>query len=173
MVSLKSIKWEYKISISFAVVSFLLSFFTGVITGNNFSAIIVKALLMAIIFAVMGYGLVYVLRKYVPEVFELPVSQQAEATEQEETSILDESEQISGEEGIESLESVEPVTSGAEFKPMGDSDFPKFEPSSSEQGAESGKTASMGRHVFEDDGVKYEPQLMAEAIRTMMNKDKE
>jgi hypothetical protein len=58
----------WKIAAAFAVGAFLLSFLVGLVTGNPFGVVILRALLLTVIFAGFGAGLRFVIRKYLPEI---------------------------------------------------------------------------------------------------------
>jgi hypothetical protein len=182
MISLKSLKWEYKISSIFSVFALITSFLIGMITGNGIAVVLIRAILLSTLFAGIGFGIVYVIRKFVPELFEVIESKGAETSESavvEEENIApgDVLAEAHGEESIENKANTEEEAGAAaqlDFEPMGRSTIPQYETShldSAESGE--GRGSNLGRHFFEKEGIKYEPKLVADAIRTMMQKDNE
>jgi len=57
----------WKIAAAFAAGAFLLSFLVGLVTRNPFGVVILRALLLTVIFAALGAGIRFVIRKYLPE----------------------------------------------------------------------------------------------------------
>jgi len=57
----------WKIAAAFASGAFLLSLLTGLIAGNPFGVVILRAFLLAVLFAALGAGLRFVITKYLPE----------------------------------------------------------------------------------------------------------
>jgi hypothetical protein len=172
MVSLKTIKWEHKLSIIFSVISFALSFITGIFFDNSILNVISKAVVLSIIFAVLGYIVIYVLRNYVPEVFAVPKTANTvtDETVEVDEQFADGAPELENENNIAASES---SLSGGEDFISTDKNLPKYDSAELDSDLSSKKSTSLGKHVFEDEGVKYEPKLMAEAIRTMMGKDSE
>jgi hypothetical protein len=57
----------WKIAAAFAAGAFLLSFLVGLVSRNPFGTVILRALLLAVVFAAFGAGVRYVARKWLPE----------------------------------------------------------------------------------------------------------
>ena len=58
----------WKIAAAFAAGAFLLSLLVGLVTRNPFGVVILRALLLAAVFAGLGMGLRFVVRTYLPEI---------------------------------------------------------------------------------------------------------
>lgn len=61
-------KEYWKIAAGCAAGAFLLSFLIGLISRNPFAIVLLRAVLLALLFAGLGIGLRYVVRRYLPEV---------------------------------------------------------------------------------------------------------
>lgn len=61
------VKESWKIGAAFAAGAFLLSLLIGLITRNPFGTVVLRAFLLALLFAVLGAGLRYLVRTYLPE----------------------------------------------------------------------------------------------------------
>ena len=61
------VKESWKIAAAFAAGAFLLSLLIGLITRNPFGTVFLRALLLALVFAVLGAGLRSLVRTYLPE----------------------------------------------------------------------------------------------------------
>jgi hypothetical protein len=148
---LKRINPEYKTAAVFAFAALFVSSFTGVIAGIKFGVVLARMLFSAVIFAGLGWGAFFVIRKYVPELLASLASAAAD----------DDSE--SSEDSISSDESGE--SDG--FTELGGGDFPRVDTA-----GEALPSASMGKHIVEENSdFPYEPEMMAQAVRTMMSKD--
>jgi hypothetical protein len=58
---------HWKIAAFFAAGAFILSLITGLVARNPFGVVFFRALLLAVVFAALGAGLRYVVKKYLPE----------------------------------------------------------------------------------------------------------
>jgi hypothetical protein len=182
MVSIDSLKIEYKAGAVLGGTALILSSIVGMAAGNTVLYTFGRALFLGIVFAFLGTGLTLLLRKYVPELFEAfregsfgDTAVPADGTPKEEPSTFS--------AGVSSFDASSPVTSTdvsspdssggentSEFVPLGD-----FAAGQKQYGDEHLDTAkgsrSTGKHLLEEKGMKYEPKIIAEAIRTMMSKD--
>jgi hypothetical protein len=61
------IRENWKIAAVFAAGAFILSLITGLVAGNPFGVVIFRALLFGVVFAALGAGLRYVVKKFLPE----------------------------------------------------------------------------------------------------------
>jgi len=57
----------WKIAAAFSAGAFLLSFLVGLVSRNPFGTVILRALLLAVVFAAFGAGVRYVARRWLPE----------------------------------------------------------------------------------------------------------
>ena len=183
MISLNKINIEYKSTVLFGFTALFLSFLIGILAGIRWNIIILRSILLMAVFAAIGFGVCIILRKFVPEVYgfltAIPVlGMEEEPGEQPviETPGDMETSYAGGEERAETV----PMADGVEA-PLTD-DFKELEKDglthySTASGGGSGvHTASgkLGKHILEKEKLaKYEPKIMAQAVRTMMSKDRE
>jgi len=167
---------EQKYGAVFGAAAFILSFLTGLVSGVSFSVTIIRSLIMAPVFFIVGYGTVAVLKKFVPEIYEALVAAGEKRSE-------------SGPEGQAeiNLSDIEPGTDadeygesgkdkGEEFTEFTQKDFDRYK-TTEDSGLDAAFNASggkMGKHIIvQEQFNSYEPKIMAQAIRTMMSKDKD
>jgi hypothetical protein len=190
MVSLGSLKIEYKTGAVMGMTALVLSLIIGLIVGNEFLYSLGRAFFFGVLFASLGFGVVLVVRKFVPDLFVSVVGEGDQIRPVDVSENVEIGEGVSGSGPVSMSETdgsyqgspaVEAAAdtgnddiSTADFEPLGD--YYKKQQLSAEQldpgTPKSGSRKKMGRHLLEEKGVKYEPKIMAEAIRTMMSKDK-
>ncbi|HRX16503.1 MAG TPA: hypothetical protein P5123_09320 [Spirochaetota bacterium] len=160
-------KIEYKVSAVLAVFALVLSPLVGIISGINAGVVVLRTALMAIFFAGIGFVVIFVLKRFVPEVYSV-LNRNQNPLDMDVESI---DAGISGEQEYEVYNPEDETDEDAETVP--DSNHGNFDPGLAPSTSESLgiKDRAMGRHILEERGVKYEPKIMAEAIRTMMSKD--
>ncbi|MCL2025947.1 MAG: hypothetical protein FWG92_03985 [Leptospirales bacterium] len=153
---LKGINPEYKVAAVFAFAAMFVSLLTGVISGVKFGAVLLRTFFSILFFAGLGFGVFFVVKKYVPEFFELN-------TEDDPANI-----------DLQPVEGGEPEV----FTEFSGADFPNLNEAKSDIEAPSGSAEAfsgnldLGRHIVkENSDFPYEPEIMAQAVRTMMNKD--
>ncbi len=152
----------------FGLAALLLSFITGIATGNNPLYALVKSLVLTVVFAGIGYGAVIILRRFVPELVEILDSpgKIGEVDEGDAPGHEPEAD-ASGDSGGDGERKPDTVLE-KEFEPLKSGDLKHF------SGVDGVKEGSMGKHYMkEEKKVKYEPTIIAAAIRTMMSRDKE
>lgn len=172
MVKLEGMTIELKAGIFFSFAGFFLSFLTGFVTGIDFSVVITRSLITAAVFAGIGFGALMVIKNFVPELYEILSG----------ASAVEEFEDVTDSPAV-TEEFTETDDSGLASE-AGDSGFTGFDDSSyerlssvSDQGLNSELNVSqgkMGKHIIMSDQFNgYEPKIIADAVRTMMSKDKE
>ncbi len=184
MMQMSELSLEFKSSALFGALAFLLSLTIGLFAGNSVGQIAFRTFLLTAVFTAIGYGAIYVLRRFVPEVFELLGSQSAPAGEEEGAELpelgKDSGEETPGEAAAESAgedeaapaaegKTAEPIDEAAMsegFTPFKQGDFATYATAQPEKG-------KMGKHILEAKKMKFEPKIMAEAVRTMMSRDKD
>ncbi|MDA3901766.1 MAG: hypothetical protein PF637_14740 [Spirochaetes bacterium] len=160
-------KIEYKVALIFSGIALFLSPLVGALSGISVGIVVFRTILLALFFAGIGFAIVTILKRFVPEVYNVinhssdPFDTDVEAVD---TGIEPEQGGESYREDGESAEHTEDEPESG----MGAFD-PGLAPSTSESLGI--KDRAMGRHILKEKGVKYEPKIMAEAIRTMMSKD--
>jgi hypothetical protein len=163
---IKGIGLEYKSGAVFGVIALFLSVIFGIAAGNNIGTILFKTGILCLVFIAMGYGVVFVIRKYVPELYEAINSIAGISVSGPDAAVgtdnARKSAAVTAEDGSGTLNPDQKQQE--EFVPLKDSDLAK-----TEYVSERGK---MGKHyVVDEKKFKYEPKIMAEAIKTMMKKD--
>lgn len=190
---------DLKVITVFSGSAFVLSLVAGVLGAVSFPILLLRALLGVVFFGGLGFLVMYVLRKFLPELFDTgSVEEEAVLEEAGETvpkvDIVIDDEQESPSEGIveeagvpESgikLEDEVRVTSGEAFDDMGDAvqeedsgGLPNIESFSDafnsaelEQNGEESVTGSISVDIM---GQNEDPGTVAKAIRTIMKKDQE
>jgi hypothetical protein len=180
MVSFESLKIEYKTGAALGVVALVLSSAVGLAAGNTALYTFGRALFLCIVFACLGTGLTMLLRKYVPEIFDSSFGASSSFSGQSSTGAVD-VEGLDSSAGVSaasapvssSFDSSADASAGAGdpgFVPLGE-----YVEGQKQYGDEHLQTRpgsrSVGKHLLEEKGMKYEPKIIAEAIRTMMSKD--
>jgi hypothetical protein len=171
----KNLKAEYKAGIVFGVSAFLMSFIVGLSFDNTVLFSFGRGLLFALVFAAMGAGAVIAIKKYVPELFASFTGTESPVETSDNVEIMGGAPVSAGigssapagiaeSEAIQENASIESVNA-RQFEPL--KDHLKNVP-----GEELGsKPGSLGKHVLKEKGMRYEPKLAAEAIRTLMSRD--
>jgi hypothetical protein len=131
-----------------------------------------RAILFALVFAVIGIGSVVVLKRYIPELFasgdlDAPVetSDNVEIVGDGQASAAPNATDSGSESFSAEVNLPEADQKTSQFEPL--SQHLKNVPGDSLDA----KKGKLGRHVLHEKSVKYEPKIAAEAIRTMMSKD--
>jgi len=163
------IKFEYKFGIVFSAVALVLSLATGFIAGISAGVVIVRGLVIAAVFFGMGFSVIMVVKRFVPEAYDVlssprePQTGEGEAAAGDAMPQVDEPYQEAGEEP-------------PQFTEFTEKDFDRYN-TPGDSGIESSPDVSggkLGKHVLvEQQFSGYEPKLMAQAIKTMMSKDKD
>lgn len=177
MVSFESLKIEYKVGAVLGVTALVLSSVIGLAAGNTALYTLGRALFLGIVFVCLGTGLTMLLKKYVPELFSLSGEEQPGISSQPGT--VPDGEGSSFSAGVSETGSSAPVSTGfdstvgtsePEFVPLGES-IAAPQLGDEHLQPKSGSKSHSGKHILEEKGMKYEPKIMAEAIKTMMSKD--
>lgn len=168
--------FEQKIGAAFGAVAFILSFLTGLVSGVSIIVTIIRSLIMFPVFFIVGFGIVLVLKNYVPEIYEAFASagnKTEEAGPESHTEV-----DISDIESEESADTYEPVQTvkAEEFTELTPKNFERYS-TKEDSGLDASLNASggkLGKHIIiQEQFNSYEPKIMAQAIRTMMSKDKD
>ena len=163
---------EYKSGLIFSVIALILSIAAGLTGSVPIGAIIFRSLVIIPLFFLVGFGVFMIMKKFVPEVYEMVLnfSGSEDNVTEDGDMYSNNPEEAAGEYSENSEENF------TEFK---EADFEKIHTadSSDENAAFDTSGGKLGKHIVVDkasDGFAgYEPKIMAEAIRTMMSKDKE
>ncbi len=180
MSQLSGLSIEYRSGLFLGLVALVLSFVTGLLSGIGFTVILIRSLIMVPAFIAVGYGAMIVLKKYVPELYDVLSSMKKEyASEIEETGAgiygsddetYDSSGDINSYDGDEGYSEKE----GDNFDRLNTINDSGLDDEFSGDAVNT-SAGKMGKHVVvnESQFKGYEPSLMAEAVRTMMSKDKD
>ena len=164
---LRNIGWNIRITLIAGGAAFLISLFSGLVSGNPFAVVFLRAVLFASVFAGLSFGSLFVLKKFVPEFFDTLFSVLPEI-KQEDDSLSGENTERSpssdtGEYGVEAEASKAGETYDAP---------PSFAPTGLDE-ISSSSPLNPRKKKLEEQTLKFQPKIMAEAVRTMMNKDNE
>ncbi len=160
---------EFKSGIIFSVIALVFSVMAGLGGGVPAGVVFIRALIIVPVFFCIGFGVFFVMKNYVPELYDLlnrtkAVSDDIEHGGMEGTDI---------EKGID----VEPVPSAnPEFTEFTEKDYDRLS-TVNDSGVDEALNmpgAKLGKHIIVENQLNgYEPKIMAQAIRTMMSKDKD
>ena len=145
---------KVKFSLFLALFAFIISIIIGFIIDNTIINLLWKAIVFGILFFALGFGSWHFLEKRVPELFEM---------------FLSGSNEIPGENGLENLND-----SGEFVSTEGNHGETAHESQDTVDISSNPKSGSnqLGDHILvRDKMIENEPKLLAEAIRTMMDRD--
>ncbi|MGQ9842509.1 MAG: hypothetical protein ACUVRK_03000 [Spirochaetota bacterium] len=174
------ISLELKVSMLFGIIAFFVSLLFGSMVGNKIGILISRVLFFTVVYAALGYGSLVIIKRRVPEVYEIlnqsfgfskrNVSQEEYVTvKPNELNAVQEEGPNGNEENTPDISiSKKADTSQTEvFTPLESKDYTNLSTKDS-------KPKKMGKHIVLDDKkIQYEPKVMAEAIRTMIKRDKD
>ncbi len=162
---------ENKVGAVFSAAAFLLTLLVGIISGVKFGVTIVRSLICMPVFFGIGFGIIFVIKTYVPEVYEMLVEASSKEEPVVSNSINQDEVEIAHEESSEGTRESNP-----EFTELSEKDFDKYSTLGDDglNTAFNASTGKLGKHIVVDEKFSsYEPKIMAQAIRTMMSKDKD
>lgn len=179
MINVGNLQIELKTGIFMGLVALVLSFLTGIVAGISVGTVVLRAFIAMVFFTGIGYGAVIILKKFVPEIDNLADGDEDAAgmpnlgsMEGQDAGSVDDQLDTSGEEAFSELN-----TDELPRVQPGDNDFDETLSSekSSDPVRRSGSSGGkLGKHIIaSEEAFKYEPKLMAEAVRTMMSKDED
>ncbi len=154
---------EVRLGLILAVSAFILSPLIGIVSGISFVVVLIRTVIMSALFFGLGFGAMVLVKKFVPEFYEV-LSTSAPAPEQNPEEI---------DTGVEAIAGEVDTEGEGEFDESGEPDDSSYDPGYEPIGESGTGAAKMGRHILEEQGLKYEPKIMAEAIRTMMSRDED
>jgi len=188
MFSVRNISLGYKASAIFAVLALALSLVIGFIVGVRWEVVLVRSVILMIVFAGIGFGASFIVQRFVPEVYQLLSSfagagpaAVAGAGEPEielpgmgpeKAGTADEAPMPEAGAGTYS-ETAAAAPQPGEFAELEKENLAHY---SSSSGGTTVNThgGKLGKHILEKEKMaKYEPKIMAQAVRTMMGKDRE
>ncbi|HPB82209.1 MAG TPA: hypothetical protein PK200_09250 [Spirochaetota bacterium] len=171
--SFRELGLELKTALVFGTLSLILSLVIGIAAGNNFGNALVTSLVLMLVFTGIGYGIILVLRNFVPELLEVfNVRPDVDHTGDAINLNTDQSPEVDGQDSYG--EGLEGEDSGVPGDRAGDKDFEPLDRNEMKQYSTGRETSDtkIGKHIVVDQKkIKYEPKIVAEAIRTMMRRD--
>ena len=179
MLNIKEIDIEYKSGVLFGTIALILSFFTSLMAGNEIGLVVTRSMIFAFAFSILGYVNVYILKKYVPEIYELMNSIKS-IKQSEDISLSPEQEEKGDELPIHNKVDSEPME--PKKSDLGDNyDFEdkstSIEESSvihSDSYLDIGEVDKHGEQIRKEEKyIRYEPKIIAKAVRTMMKRDED
>lgn len=182
MIQLDNISFEQKTAIIFGGAALFLSLIVGLVFGVGFGTVLFRSLLFAVFFAGLGFGIIYAVKRFVPELFEAVSS--AKSNQQGSPSLQqgddnpdqknNDADGIAGETRGAAEKTDEAVQSGG-FKEFKEDDYVAYKSSGGREmdsAIDNAKSAKLGKHIVVNEKLaKYEPKIMAQAVRTMLHKD--
>jgi len=167
---------ELKSGFAFSIIAFALSTISGLIGKVPLGMIIFRSLVIIPLFFLVGFGTLNIIRKFVPEVFEVITNFSDAASDDD----------LMGNENIlsDNIGGLAPENTGENFTGFTENDYDRVNSASNTNTSNTENSASdnefdtsggkLGKHIIVDkssNAYGYEPKIMAEAIRTMMSKD--
>ncbi len=168
MIKFDELGMELKSGIIFSVLALFLSVIAGFAGGVPSGMVFFRSLVITPVFFVVGFGIILVIKNFVPEVYEILSSLKTSEDPAEKVDITADSF-MSGSEDFS-----EKTDSG--FSEFTEKDYDRLQSvnDSGLDGALSTSDGKLGKHIIvQNQFNSYEPKLMAMAIKTMMSKDKD
>ena len=169
---LQNLSIEIKTCIAFGISALIFSLLIGIIYGIAISVVVIRMLIFLPVFGAIGYGTVFVLKKYIPEFFEM--SNNAEVDILEKDIIEDDINSEKNDSDMEANQVDGANDSGDKFSEMTGEELPQMVSNNDleHDSTLDAPVGKLGKHILKNDTIaKYEPKIMAEAIRTMMIRD--
>lgn len=169
MIKIGELGIEFKSGILFSSLAFVLSIIAGFAGGVPAGMLLFRSFVIIPIFFVVGFGIILVIKNFVPEVYEMLLNLRASEDPAEKVDITSD---ISLDNSGDIAEKND--TGFSEFT-ANDYDRLQTVNDSGLDGALSAPDGRLGKHIIVEGNQfnSYEPKLMAMAIKTMMSKDKD
>jgi len=169
MIQFGELAVEIKSGILFSVFAFISSIIAGLAGSVPVGMVFLRTLIIIPVFFVVGFGIVLIIKKFVPEIYEI-LSNMGISSEDssEKVEIVSDSSEGQGEEFTEK--------DNSGFSEFTEKDYDRLQTvkDSGLDNALHGSGTKLGKHIIVENQLNsYEPKLMAQAIRTMMSKDKD
>lgn len=160
---------DFKSGIIFSVSALVLSILAGLSGSVPAGMIFFRSIIITPVFFAVGFGIMQVIKKFVPEIYEILSSVKVSSEEStEKVDISFDSSEETGDEGFEKKDSG--------FSEFTEKDYDRLQSvkDSDLDGELNLSGGKLGKHIIVENQLNsYEPKLMAQAIRTMMSKDKD
>ena len=184
MINVKNLQFEYKSGLVLGITGFVISLLLGFVSGNSIEVILFRVLIFTILFAFLGYGSFFIIKKYVPEIYQVFSALDNKTEHKSNTGNTDESNEKILTENIPETKEKQETSTESEVKPaqeftelsnditpelnVPDADKTLNDEILNSPVEEMNKTA---QKLLKDNNIKYEPKIAAQAIRTMMKRD--
>ena len=174
MIDINEIKIEYKTGVIFGLTGLVLSVLTGFVTGVGGGDVFIRSILISFGFTCLGIGFMFIFKKYVPEIYNFFYS-----FKKSDSDIMDvETNSYTDKQEEDVQEVKEESDDNPDFNELGGEDLATISANGNDDSFSQSLNTSegkLGKHVVTEDAsfTKYEPKLLAEAVRTMMKKDGE
>jgi len=178
MLSLRKIDPMYLSAVLFAVIAMGVSLTVGFIVGISWEVVVLRAVVFMLVFAAVGYGSTFVLKKYVPELYELIAavvsSPDAESAGINRAAADIGPEAFDGAAARADLTHQEASPSPDGFKELEGEKLAHYTTAAKGETKVDTASGKLGKHVIQKERLgRYEPKLMAQAVRTMMGRDRD
>lgn len=176
---LKNVSIDYKIIGFFGVTATIISLFVGMISGVAASDLFIRILIILPVFSGMGFGIIYILKRFVPEAYDMLTNSPNDAEELTDADSEMKEEEYSSEyvKTESESESTSDDEEKSEFKELTGNDFQEITDNDigvSDKTFSGSEGQKLGKHLVSNEKFgNYEPKIMAEAVRTMMSKDED
>lgn len=184
MIGLNRLSLEVKLAALFGAGALLLSTVVGFIAGVRWGVVLLRAAIMTAVFAGIGFGICLILKRFVPELYEALVSmasfggaadrgEDLEAMAGESPGTGEPDGQHGSEDEPEERGGAPAATASGEFHELDGEGLPSYS-SRPAGGSVDTRSGKLGKHILEQEKLaKYEPKVMAQAVRTMMNRERD
>ncbi len=176
MINIGEINIEYKITILFGLGAMVLSFLIGLLAGNAILLVILRTLIFTCAFSAIGFAGLYVIKKYVPEMYEIFDSNytgQGKSYSSVEENNEDVDMNMQEESALESKDEIDDTKNETDDMNEGPVTTERVDISESDIHLKEIENEN-NRLDFSGNtkqNLKYEPKIAAQAIRTMMKRD--
>ncbi len=174
---MKNIFLEQKSALLFGSGAFLLSMGIGFISGVRWNVVLLRSAIITAVFAGIGFGICMILKKFVPEFYEaLAALSNLNGSASDDGAAGSVESVNGGGEGVpqSSEGEVQPLTAPEEFRELDRDDLAGYTTLPGGGEAVNTRAGKLGKHILEKEKLaKYEPKIMAQAVRTMMNRERE
>jgi len=172
MTLIRNLSIEYKFIILFGLTGFICSVLAGLAFGIKPGVIISRSFFFTLAFCGLGFGIIFIIKKYIPELYEAisDIKTGSTGPESEEAARVSEQE-INGLSAVEDVTPPEMPPAG-EFKETKSEDMARFDTLIGAGDRISTSEGKLGKHILSKEKFgQYEPKIIAQAIRTMIKRD--
>lgn len=182
MIRVKQLSLDVKAAVLFGIGALLLSTIIGFIAGVRWGVVLLRAAIMTAVFAGIGFGICLILKRFVPELYEALVSATSFGAGPVPGGDLDGMPGESADDEVPGeLDRVEEAPRGTDEAPAVSGEFHELDreglaaySSQTARGSVDTGKGKLGKHILEQEKLaKYEPKVMAQAVRTMMNRERD